>query len=70
MLRTAGRGGYPRPHAARDGSITTLPDGRKTGYAATYCRDFFGNAFEIMEIHDDEQIRPVWRAGEGVILPS
>lgn len=50
--------------------ITTLPDGRKTGYAATYCRDFFGNAFEIMEIHDDEQIRPVWRAGEGVILPS
>jgi catechol 2,3-dioxygenase-like lactoylglutathione lyase family enzyme len=50
--------------------ITVLPDGRKTGYAATYCRDFFGNVFEIMEIYDDDQVRPVWRAGEGVIAPS
>lgn len=49
--------------------ITVDAEGRKHGYAATYCRDFFGNVFEIMEIHDDDQIRPVWRAGEGVIAP-
>jgi catechol 2,3-dioxygenase-like lactoylglutathione lyase family enzyme len=40
-------------------AITTAPDGRKTGYAATYCRDFFGNVFEIMEIHDDDTIKPI-----------
>lgn len=50
--------------------ITTDADGHKHGYAATYCRDFFGNVFEIMEIYDDDQIRPVWRAGEGVIVPT
>lgn len=50
--------------------ITVDADGTKHGYAATYCRDFFGNVFEIMEIYDDDQIRPVWRAGEGVIAPS
>ena len=33
-------------------SIKVADDGSKTGYAATYCRDFFGNVFEIMEIHD------------------
>lgn len=49
--------------------ITVDADGTKHGYAATYCRDFFGNVFEIMEIYDHEQIRPVWRAGEGVITP-
>ena len=54
---------------AMDG-ITVDADGRKHGYAATYCRDFFGNVFEIMEIYDDEQIRPVWRAGEGAVIPS
>jgi catechol 2,3-dioxygenase-like lactoylglutathione lyase family enzyme len=32
-------------------SIKVAEDGTKTGYAATYCRDFFGNVFEIMEIH-------------------
>ncbi len=37
-------------------AITTHPDGSKTGYAATYCRDFFGNVFEIMEIHEDPTI--------------
>ncbi len=41
------------------GAIKTGPDGRKTGYAATYCRDFFGNVFEIMEIHADDTIKPI-----------
>ena len=40
-------------------AITTHPDGSKTGYAATYCRDFFGNVFEIMEIHPNDEIKPV-----------
>lgn len=40
-------------------TITEHPDGSKTGYAATYCRDFFGNVFEIMEIHDSEEIKPI-----------
>lgn len=59
-----------RVHAppSMDG-VTVDDQGRKHGYAATYCRDFFGNVFEIMEIYDDPQIRPVWRAGEGVIAP-
>ncbi|HZU65300.1 MAG TPA: VOC family protein [Novosphingobium sp.] len=40
-------------------SITTHPDGSKTGYAATYCRDPFGNVFEIMEIHETDEIKRV-----------
>ncbi|MBU6266495.1 MAG: VOC family protein [Sphingomonadales bacterium] len=40
-------------------AITTHPDGSKTGYAATYCRDFFGNVFEIMEIHPNREIKPI-----------
>ncbi|MDE2596956.1 MAG: VOC family protein [Sphingomonadales bacterium] len=40
-------------------AITVHPDGSKTGYAATYCRDFFGNVFEIMEIHPNDEIKPV-----------
>lgn len=51
------------------GGITVDEQGRKHGYAATYCRDFFGNVFEIMEIYDDEQIRPVWTESEGVVVP-
>ena len=39
--------------------IKTRPDGTKTGYAATYCRDWFGNVFEIMEIHDSEDMKRV-----------
>jgi catechol 2,3-dioxygenase-like lactoylglutathione lyase family enzyme len=39
--------------------IKTDADGRKSGYAATYCRDYFGNVFEIMEIHEDDTIRPI-----------
>ncbi len=50
--------------------VTVDENGRKQGYAATYCRDWFGNVFEIMEIYSDDQIRPVWREGEGVIIPS
>jgi catechol 2,3-dioxygenase-like lactoylglutathione lyase family enzyme len=49
-----------RFHAPPDlGMITVHPDGSKTGYCATYCRDFFGNVFEIMEIHPNEEIKPV-----------
>lgn len=66
-LRAAGIRVHTPP--AMEG-ITVGPDGRKAGYAATYCRDFFGNVFEIMEIYSDDQVRPVWRAGEGVIAPS
>ena len=40
-------------------AITTHPDGSKTGYSATYCRDFFGNVFEIMEIHPNDEIKPI-----------
>ena len=40
-------------------AIKIAPDGSKTGYSATYCRDFFGNVFEIMEIHPNDEIKPV-----------
>ncbi len=40
-------------------TIQVAKDGTKTGYAATYCRDFFGNVFEIMEIHQSEEILPI-----------
>jgi catechol 2,3-dioxygenase-like lactoylglutathione lyase family enzyme len=40
-------------------TIQVAEDGTKTGYAATYCRDFFGNVFEIMEIHPNDEILPV-----------
>ncbi len=39
--------------------ITIAEDGRKRGYAATYCRDVFGNVFEIMEIHDADDMKRV-----------
>ena len=37
-------------------AIKLLPDGRKTGYAATYCRDWLGNVLEIMEIHETDEV--------------
>jgi catechol 2,3-dioxygenase-like lactoylglutathione lyase family enzyme len=40
-------------------AIKVAEDGTKTGYSATYCRDFFGNVFEIMEIHPNEEILPI-----------
>lgn len=40
-------------------TITIDADGRKRGYCATYGRDFFGNVFEVMEIHDNGDIKPV-----------
>jgi len=40
-------------------TITTDENGTKHGFAATYGRDFFGNVFEILEIHDNEMIKPV-----------
>lgn len=39
--------------------ITIAEDGSKRGYAATYCRDWFGNVFEIMEIHETDDIKRV-----------
>lgn len=39
-------------------TIVTDGDGRKSGFAATYGRDFFGNVFEILEIHDNDMIKP------------
>lgn len=39
--------------------ITIAEDGSKRGYAATYCRDWFGNVFEIMEIHESDEIKRV-----------
>jgi catechol 2,3-dioxygenase-like lactoylglutathione lyase family enzyme len=50
-LKAAGVRLHAEPNPA---SIKVGPDGRKTGYSATYCRDWFGNVFEIMEIHADE----------------
>jgi catechol 2,3-dioxygenase-like lactoylglutathione lyase family enzyme len=41
------------------GGITIAEDGSKRGYAATYCRDGFGNVFEIMEIHEAEDMKRV-----------
>lgn len=40
-------------------AITTGEDGVKRGYAGTYCRDFFGNVFEILEIHETPEILPI-----------
>jgi catechol 2,3-dioxygenase-like lactoylglutathione lyase family enzyme len=40
-------------------TITTDPDGVKRGYTGTYCRDFFGNVFEILEIHQQDDILPI-----------
>ena len=39
--------------------ITTDADGTKRGYTATYGRDYFGNVFEIMEIHQDDMIQRI-----------
>jgi len=39
--------------------ITTDANGVKHGYTGTYCRDFFGNVFEILEIHRQDEIRPI-----------
>jgi catechol 2,3-dioxygenase-like lactoylglutathione lyase family enzyme len=40
-------------------TITVAADGTKHGYAGTYCRDFFGNVFEILEIHETPEILPI-----------
>ncbi|MDR7101973.1 VOC family protein [Croceicoccus sp. BE223] len=47
-------------HTAPDmTTIVTDEHGNKTGFAATYGRDFFGNVFEILEIHANDTILPV-----------
>lgn len=49
-----------RVHTPPDlSTITVNADGSKSGYCATYCRDWFGNVFEIMEIHDSPEIKRV-----------
>jgi catechol 2,3-dioxygenase-like lactoylglutathione lyase family enzyme len=40
-------------------AITVDAEGRKHGYAGSYCRDFFGNVFEILEIHETPAISPI-----------
>ena len=40
-------------------TITTDENGAKHGYSGTYCRDFFGNVFEILEIHETPEILPI-----------
>lgn len=40
-------------------TITTDEAGVKHGYSGTYCRDFFGNVFEILEIHETPEILPI-----------
>jgi catechol 2,3-dioxygenase-like lactoylglutathione lyase family enzyme len=40
-------------------TITVGDDGSKQGYSGTYCRDFFGNVFEILEIHETPEILPI-----------
>lgn len=39
--------------------ISIDENGNKRGHAATYGRDFFGNLFEIMEIHPNDSISPL-----------
>ena len=39
--------------------ITTDAEGRKHGYAGSYCHDYFGNVFEILEIHATPEIEPI-----------
>jgi catechol 2,3-dioxygenase-like lactoylglutathione lyase family enzyme len=39
--------------------ITIAEDGSKHGYASTYCRDWFGNVFEIMEIHEADDMKRI-----------
>ena len=47
-------------HTPPDLSVITLDEkGDKRGHAATYGRDFFGNIFEIMEIHPNDSIQPL-----------
>jgi catechol 2,3-dioxygenase-like lactoylglutathione lyase family enzyme len=49
-----------RMHAMPSLASITIDDaGVKHGYAATYCRDPFGNVFEIMEIHDYEDMKSI-----------
>ena len=40
-------------------SITVAEDGSKSGYAGTYCRDWFGNVFELLEIHPGKDLLPI-----------
>lgn len=47
-------------HAPPDlGTIAIDADGNKTGYSATYCRDWFGNVFELIEIHPNDALKPI-----------
>ena len=39
--------------------ITIAEDGSKSGYSGTYCRDWFGNVFELLEIHPGEALLPI-----------
>lgn len=47
-------------HTPPDLSAITIDEhGNKHGYTGTYCRDFFGNVFEILEIHHSDTMRAI-----------
>lgn len=47
-------------HTPPDLSTITVDEASvKHGYSGTYCRDFFGNVFEILEIHETTEILPI-----------
>ena len=45
-------------HVAPDRMVTN-EKGERVGFSATYGRDFFGNVFEIMEIREGADIKPL-----------
>jgi catechol 2,3-dioxygenase-like lactoylglutathione lyase family enzyme len=45
-----------RFHCPPQHSGSVDADGRKSGFLATYGRDFFGNVFELIEIHHDTAV--------------
>jgi catechol 2,3-dioxygenase-like lactoylglutathione lyase family enzyme len=49
-----------RFHAPPDLSTIAIDaTGNKTGYSATYCRDWFGNVFELIEIYPNDGLKPI-----------
>lgn len=57
-------------HTAPAMENITIEDGVKRGYTGTYCQDFFGNVFEILEIHETPDIRPIQDGRTGIGRPA
>lgn len=52
-------------HTPPDLSAITIDEhGNKRGYTGTYCRDFFGHVFEILEIHQSDTMRADLQLGK------